>query len=90
MDKDFQEEHTKALNKLKKIGDNENVVLPSIKNSYDNPTLMESKKYYNTETALRMTKTGKEYENSSNRMKSVDEDESNTRSLNGTNSEDKN
>ena len=90
MDKDFQEEHTKTLNKLKKIPDNENVVLPSIKNPYDNPTLMESKKYYNTETALRMTKSGKEYENTSNRMKSVDEDESNTRSLNRTNSEDKN
>ena len=94
MDKDFQEEHTKTLNKLRKIAENENVVLPPIKNIHDNPTFMESKKYYNTESGLRMTKTGKEYENNSNKMKSVDEDESNSKSFNaskrsGMNSEDK-
>ena len=53
MDKDFKEGHTKTLMKLKKIADNDNIVLPSIKNSYDNPTLMESKKYYyNTESSF--------------------------------------
>ena len=92
MDKDFQEEHTKTLMKLRKIGDNENVVLPPIKNSHDNPTLMESKKYYNTESGL---KSGKDYESNGNKIKSVDENESGTGSFNdsrkgsGTNSVDK-
>ena len=81
MDKDYQEEHTKTLMKLKKIADNDNIVLPSIKNSYENPTLMESKKYYNTESGL---KSGKENESSMNRLKSVDEDESKTRSFYGS------
>ena len=90
MDKDFKEEHIKTLMKLRKIGDNENVVLPQIKSSHDNPTYMESKKYYNTESGLR---NGKEYE--SNKMRSVDEDESGSRSFynsrggSGTNSLDK-
>lgn len=94
MDKDFQEEHTKTLMKLRKIGDNENVVLPPIKNSHDNPTLMESKKYYNTESGSG-AKSGKDYESNNNRMKSEDEDESGNRSYygtnkgSGTNSEDK-
>ena len=94
MDKDFREEHTKTLMKLRKIGDNENVVLPPIKNSHDNPTLMESKKYYNTESGSG-AKSGKDYESNNNRMKSEDEDESGNRSYyetnkgSGTNSEDK-
>ena len=71
MDKDFQEEHTKTLMQLKKIGNNENVVLPTIKSTHDNPGLMESKKYYNTESGLR-----KETEINGNKMKSVDESES--------------
>ena len=94
MDKDFQEEHTKTLMKLKKIGEKENIVLPPIKNSHDNPTLMETKKYFNTESGsgLGATKGKKEFES---KMKSVDEDESNSRSFYnsrkdlGTDSEDK-
>ena len=82
MDKDYQEEHTKTLMKLKKIADNENIVLPSIKNSYENPTLMESRKYYNTESGL---KSGKESDSNMNRLRSVDEDESKTRSFYGSN-----
>ena len=81
MDRDYQEEHTKTLMKLRKVGDNENVVLPPIKNSHDNPTLMESKKYYNTDSGSG-GKSGKEYE--SNRMKSVDENESGNRSFDGS------
>ena len=94
MDKDFQEEHTKTLMKLKRIGEKENIVLPPIKNSHDNPTLMETKKYFNTESGsgLGATKSKKELES---KMKSVDEDESNSRSFynsrkdSGTDSEDK-
>ena len=92
MDKQYQEEHTKTLMKLKKIAENDNVVLPPIKNSHDNPTLMESKKYYNTESGL---KSGKDYESNGNKIKSVDENESGTGSFNdsrkgsGTNSVDK-
>ena len=78
MDKDFQEEHTKTLMKLKKIGDNENIVLPPIKNSHHNPTLMESKKYYNTESGL---KSGKDYESNGYKMKSVDENDSGDKSF---------
>ena len=74
MDKDFKEEHTKTLMKLKKIGENENIVLPSIKNSHDNPTLMESQKYYNTESGIG---SRKDYESNENKNKSIDEDESN-------------
>ena len=67
MDKDYKEEHIKTLMKLKKIGDNENIVLPPIKNSHDNPTLMESKKYYFTEEG---TRNGKDIES---KNKSYDE-----------------
>jgi len=88
MDKDFQEEHTKTLMKLRKIGENENVVLPPIKNGHDNPTLMESKKYYNTESGTGF-KSRKENDSSVNKLKSVDEDESGNRSFDGTNSIDK-
>jgi hypothetical protein len=82
MDKDYKEEHTKTLMKLKKIADNDNIVLPSIKNSYDNPTLMESKKYYyNTESVI---KNGRDYDSNKKRIKTGDEDESRTRSFNGS------
>ena len=82
MDKDYKEEHTKTLMKLKKIADNDNIVLPSIKNSYDNPTLMESKKYYyNTESVI---KNGRDYDSNKKRIKTGDEDESKTRSFNGS------
>ena len=80
MDKDYQEEHLKTLMKLRKVGDNDNVVLPPIKNSHDNPTLMESKKYYNTESGLGY-KSGKDADSNLNRMKSVDENESGSRSF---------
>ena len=62
MDKDYNEEHIKMLNKLKRISDN--IVLPPIKNSYDNPTSMESKKYYFTESGQR---SGRDYESNKNR-----------------------
>ena len=81
----------KAQSKLRKIQENENVVLPPIKNSHDNPTLMESKKYFNTEYGQ---KSGKDND-SSNKLKSVDEDESGNKSFigsgkgSGTNSVDK-
>ena len=90
MDKDFQEEHTKTLMKLRKIGENEYTVLPYIKNAHENPGLLESKKYYNTESGLR-----KDNESNGNKMKSVDESESggrsfyNSRKGSGTNSIDK-
>ena len=89
MDKEFKEEHTKTLMKLKKIGDNENIVLPPIKNSHDNPTLIESKNYKFTES---VQKSGKDYES---KNRSDDEDISGTASFyatgkgSGTNSEDK-
>ena len=84
MDKDYQEEHTKTLMKLKKIGENENVVLPPIKNSHDNPTLMETKKYYNTDSGSAL-KSGKDSEsNTNNRIKSIDEDEESGHSDFGT------
>ena len=69
MDKDYNEEHIKILNKLKKISGN--IVLPPIKNAFDNPTTMESKKYYFTESGQR---SGRDYESSKNR--SIDEPES--------------
>ena len=72
MDKFFSEEHPKTLMKLRKIGDNEYMVLPPLKNTHDNP--MESRKYYSTDIGLK-----KEYE--TNKMKSVDENESGSRSF---------
>ena len=82
MDKDYQEEHTKTLLKLRKIGENENVVLPPIRNSHDNPTLMESKKYYNnTESG---TKSRRDYESNGNRIKNFDENVSGIASFNNT------
>ena len=66
MDKDYKEEHLKTLMKIKKIGENDNIVLPPIKNSHDNPTLMESKKYYNnTESG---SKSRKDYESNGNKI----------------------
>lgn len=80
MDKDFKEDHTKILMQLKKIQDNDNIVLPPIKNAHDNPTLMESKKYYNTESQQR---SGKDFESKGNRNNSEDDDESRMRSFYG-------
>ena len=82
MDKDFQEEHIKTVLKLKKIGENENVVLPPIRNSHDNPTLMESKKYYNnTESG---SKSRMDSESNGNKMKNFDENVSGIASFNNT------
>ena len=53
MDKNYNIDHKKVLMKLSKIRDNENIVLPSIKNSTDNPSVIEYNKYYNTESVLR-------------------------------------
>ena len=81
MDKDFKEEHTKTMNKLKKIQEHENVVLPPIKNSHDNPTMLETKKYYNTESGL---KSGKDNESNSRNKSEDEDDESNSRSFYNT------
>ena len=81
MDKDFKEEHTKTMNKLKKIQEHENVVLPPIKNSHDNPTMLETKKYYNTESGL---KSGKDNESKSRNKSEDEDDESNSRSFYNT------
>lgn len=90
MDKDYKEEHTKTLMKLKKIGDNDNIVLPPIKNSHDFPSLVETKKYYNTEN---QQKSGRDYESNMNKNKSEDDDYSGTGSFDGkgsgTSSDDK-
>ena len=80
MDKNYQEEHTKTLMKLRKVQENENVVLPPIKNSHDNPTLMESKKNFNSEYIQKSRKD----DDSNNRIKSFDEDESDNKSFIGS------
>ena len=70
MDKNYNEEHIKVLMKLKKIGENENVVLPNIKNSNDNPSAFDFHKYY--------------YSTSSN-MRSKKDDESNAKNMKSIN-----
>ena len=70
MDKNYNEEHIKVLMKLKKIGENENVVLPNIKNSNDNPSTFDFHKYY--------------YSTSSN-MRSKKDDESNAKNMKSIN-----
>ena len=56
MDKNYNEEHIKVLMKLKKIGENENVVLPNIKNSNDSPSAFDFHKYYSTSSNMRSKK----------------------------------
>ena len=69
MDKNFNTEHIKAMMKLRKIRENENVVLPQIKSSSDNPSVFEFHKYYNnTDSILR---SGKDDESVINKMKSI-------------------
>ena len=69
MDKHYNKEHIKALMKLRKIGENENIVLPPIKSSSDNPSVFEFHKYHNsTESAL---KSGKDNESNIKNMKSI-------------------
>ena len=93
MDKNFNTEHIKAMMKLRKIGENENVVLPQIKSSSDNPSVFDYHKYYNnTESVLR---SGKDDESIANKIKGINaSSESNTyyghnRKDSGTNSIDK-
>ena len=93
MDKNFNTEHIKAMMKLRKIRENENVVLPQIKSSSDNPSVFDYHKYYNnTESVLR---SGKDDESIANKIKGINaSSESNTyyghnRKDSGTNSIDK-
>ena len=67
MDKNYSIEHKKVLMKLSKIQNNENIILPAIKSSNENPSVTEFNKYYNTESVLR-SKDGDSYHN---KMKSV-------------------
>jgi len=69
MDKNYNEEHLKVLMKLKKIGENENVVLPNIKNSIDNPNGFDFHKYYYS-TASNM-RSRKDDESNGKNMKSI-------------------
>ena len=59
----------KVLMKLKKIGENENVVLPNIKNSIDNPNGFDFHKYYYS-TASNM-RSRKDDESNGKNMKSI-------------------
>ena len=69
MDQNYNTEHVKALMKLRKIGENENVVLPQIKNSSDNPSIFDYHKIYsNTESVFR---SAKDNESNTNKMKNV-------------------
>ena len=49
MEKNFDTTHAKYVQKLRKLGPGENIVLPLIKNTKENPMFLESKKYYKTE-----------------------------------------
>ena len=69
MDKNYKEEHTKVLMKLKKIGENENVVLPNIKNSNDNPSAFDFHKYYYSTSSNIRSK--KDNESNTKNMKSI-------------------
>ena len=75
MDKNYNIDHKKVLSKLSKIRANENIILPAIKSSTDNPSVIEYNKYYNTESALR----SKDGDSTHNKQKSV-----NGSSLNNT------
>ncbi len=69
MDKNYNEEHIKVLMKLKKIGENENVVLPNIKNSNDNPSTFDFHKYYYSTSSKMRSK--KDDESNAKNMKSI-------------------
>ena len=73
MDKNYSIEHKKVLMKLSKIRENENIVLPAIKSTNENPSVLEYNKYYNTESALR-SKDGDSYHN---KMRSINGSELN-------------
>lgn len=51
IEKDYDSNLKRYCDKLRKLGPGENVVLPLIKNTRDNPMLLETKKYYNTEAS---------------------------------------
>lgn len=69
MDKNFNTEHVKAIMKLRKIRENENVVLPQIKSASENLSVFDFHKIYNgTESAMR---SRKDAESSINKMRSI-------------------
>jgi len=83
MDKNFNTEHIKAMMKLRKIGENENVVLPQIKSSSDNPSVFDYHKYYNnTESVLRSGKDDESIANSENKVISIENKEVKKKSKN--------
>lgn len=49
MEKNFDTKQAKYGEKLRKIGPGEDIVLPPIKNTHENPMFSETKKYFNTE-----------------------------------------
>ena len=73
MDKNYSIEHKKVLMKLSKIRENENIVLPAIKSTNENPSVLEYNKYYNTESALR----SKDSDSYHNKMRSINGSELN-------------
>ena len=70
MDKNYNEEHIKVLMKLKKIGENENVVLPNIKNSGDSHNGLDLHKIYCSTDSNMRSKKDDESNNNKN-MKSI-------------------
>jgi len=76
MDQNFNTEHAKAIMKLRKIRENENIVLPQIKSSSDNPSVFDFHKYYNnTESIIR---SGKDDDSTTNKIKKNTNSEFNT------------
>lgn len=49
MDKEYEEIHARTIKKLRKLGANENIVLPPIRDGKKNPILEETRKHYQTE-----------------------------------------
>ena len=70
MDHYFNTEHVNVIKKLKKIKDNENMFLPQIKTSSDNPSVFDFHKFYNTTESVMRSK--KDDDSVMNKMKSKD------------------
>ena len=69
MDYNFNTEHVKAIMKLRKIRENENILLPQIKSANDNQSVLDFLKYFSsTESALR---SRKDDESNINKMRSI-------------------
>ena len=68
LDENFQTEHGYVIKKLRKIKDNENILLPQIKSSNDNPSVFDFHKFYNTTES--MARNGKDDDSMMNKMKS--------------------